>query len=58
MKNQMMWAYLIHLSMHMWADETSRNNLYMDNIWMMWGVILLCNILFKSHNTVNDKKND
>lgn len=33
-------------------------NLYMENIWMMWGVILLCNILFKSHNTVNGKKND
>ena len=23
MKNEMMWAYLIHLSMHMWEDETS-----------------------------------
>lgn len=33
-------------------------NLYMENIWMMWGVILLCNILFKSHNTANGKKND
>lgn len=31
-------------------------NLYMENIWMMWGVILLCNILFKSHSTVNNKK--
>lgn len=31
-------------------------NLYMENIWMMWGVILLCNILFKSHNYNSNKK--
>lgn len=31
-------------------------NLYMENIWMMWGVILLCNILFKGHNYSNNKK--
>lgn len=24
MSNKMMWAYLIHLSMHMWEDETSK----------------------------------
>lgn len=31
-------------------------NLYMENIWMMWGVILLCNILFKSpHYNSNNK---
>ena len=32
-------------------------NLYMKNIWMMWGVMLLCNILFKSHNYNSNKKN-
>ena len=31
-------------------------NLYMENIWMMWGVILLCNILFKSPHYSNNKK--
>lgn len=32
-------------------------NLYMESIWMMWGVILLCNILFKSHSYNNNSKN-
>jgi hypothetical protein len=31
-------------------------NLYMTNIWQMWGVILLCNILFKSPNFNSGKK--
>jgi sterol desaturase/sphingolipid hydroxylase (fatty acid hydroxylase superfamily) len=33
-------------------------NLYMANIWQMWGVMLLCNILFKNRNyNYNNKKN-
>lgn len=33
-------------------------NLYMENIWMMWGVMLLCNILFKSPHYSNSNKKD
>lgn len=33
-------------------------NLYMENIWMMWGVMLLCSILFKSHNYNNSNNKD
>lgn len=30
--------------------------LYMANIWYMWGVMILCNILFKNRNYNNNKK--
>ena len=33
-------------------------NLYMENIWMMWGVMLLCNILFKNSNYNSNNKKD
>lgn len=32
------------------------SNLYMENIWMMWGVILLCDILFKGHSYNSNNK--
>lgn len=39
------------------VDMLGLTQLYMANIWYMWGVRILFSILFKSHN-YNSKKKD
>jgi Kef-type K+ transport system membrane component KefB len=38
------------------VDMLGLTQLYMANIWHMWGVKILCNILFKSRNYNSSKK--
>lgn len=50
------------IAMRLWnwllVDKFGFAGLELSNIWEMWGIILLCNILFKNHINLNNNTED